>query len=186
MLSTSVDEEVARDFILFGQPDVTVVVVDSTCLERNLNLALQVLEITDRAVICLNLIDEARRHSLRVDERRLTRDLGVPVVPTAARHGEGLQDLLKAIHEVATGQFVCKPHRIKNESPAIKRALEQLVPQLEAAFPNLPNARWVALRLLDGDQRIVEAIRNGELGDLDAHAPVQSKPNPELQLEVVS
>ncbi len=182
LLSTSLDEEVARDFILFGQPDVTVIVVDSTRLERNLNLALQVLEITDRAVICLNLIDEARRHDIQVDERRLTRDLGVPVVPTAARQGEGMQELLKAIHDVATGQFVCKPHRIKNESPAIKRALAQLVPQLEEAFPNLPNARWVALRLLDGDQRIAEAIQNGELGDLDAHAPVQPEQDSELQL----
>jgi Fe2+ transport system protein B len=187
LLSTSLDEEVARDFILFGQPDVTIIVVDATRLERNLNLALQVLEITDRAVICLNLIDEARRHGLQVDERRLTRDLGVPVVPTAARQGEGLPELLKAVHDVATGQFVCQPHRIKNESPAIKRAMEQIVPQLEAAFPNLPNARWVAMRLLDGDQRIVEAIRNGELGDLDSHIPVQpEQPIQSLQLEVVS
>ena len=90
LLSTSADEEVARDFILFGQPSVTIVVVDATRLERNLNLALQVLEITDRAVIALNLIDEAKRHGLRVDERRLARDLGVPVVPMAARQGEGL------------------------------------------------------------------------------------------------
>jgi hypothetical protein len=65
LLSTSLDEEVARDFILFGQPDVTVVVVDATRLERNLNLALQVLEITDRAVVCLNLMDEAKRHGCR-------------------------------------------------------------------------------------------------------------------------
>ena len=104
LLATSLDEEVARDFILFGQPDVTVVVVDATRLERNLNLVLQVLEITDRAVVCLNLIDEARRHGLQVDDRRLARDLGVPVVPTAARQGEGIPELLQAISEVATGQ----------------------------------------------------------------------------------
>ena len=65
LLSTSLDEEIARDFILFGQPDVTVVVADATRLERNLNLVLQVLEITDRAVVCLNLMDEARRHGFR-------------------------------------------------------------------------------------------------------------------------
>ena len=81
LLSASLDEEVARDFILFGQPDVTVIVVDATCLERNLNLVLQVLEITDRAVVCLNLMDEARRRGLDVDPRRLARDLGVRVVP---------------------------------------------------------------------------------------------------------
>ncbi len=169
LLSTSLDEEVARDFILFGQPDVTLLVVDATRLERNLNLVLQVLEITPRVVVCLNLIDEARRHGLQVDDRRLARDLGVPVVPTAARQGEGLDALLQAVHEVATGQVVGKPRRIHNESPAIKMALDALVPQLEALFPNLPNARWVALRLLDGDERIVQAVREGELGEL--HQP---------------
>jgi ferrous iron transport protein B len=170
LLSTSLDEEVARDFILFGQPDVTIIVVDATRLERNLNLALQVLEITDRAVVCLNLIDEARRHGLTVDERRLARDLGVPVVPTAARQKEGLPELLKAIHDVATGETVCKPHRIKPESAAIKNAINELSAQIESAFPNVPNARWVALRLLDGDQRLAEAIRSGELGDLSNQA----------------
>ncbi|MGB5660791.1 MAG: FeoB small GTPase domain-containing protein, partial [Thermoanaerobaculia bacterium] len=73
LLSTSVDEEIARDFILFGKPDVTVVVVDATRLERNLNLVLQVLEITDRAVVCLNLMDEAKRKGLEIDHRRLAR-----------------------------------------------------------------------------------------------------------------
>jgi ferrous iron transport protein B len=170
LLSTSLDEEVARDFILFGQPDVTIIVVDATRLERNLNLALQVLEITDRAVICLNLVDEARRHGLTVDDRRLARDLGVPVVPTAARQKEGLPELLKAIHDVATGETVCKPHRIKPASAAIKNAINELSAQIEAAFPNVPNARWVALRLLDGDQRLAEAIRSGELGNLSSQA----------------
>jgi Fe2+ transport system protein B len=166
LLSTSLDEEIARNFILFGQPDVTVVVVDATRLERNLNLVLQVLEITDRAVVCLNLMDEARRHKLQVDERRLARDLGVPVVPTAARQGEGLPLLLQTISEVASGQTVCKPHRIKNEPAALKQAVTQLAAKVEAAFPALPNARWLALRLLDGDERIAEAVRRGELGGL--------------------
>jgi ferrous iron transport protein B len=86
LLATSVDEEVARDFILFGKPDVTLVIVDASHLERNLNLVLQVLEITDRVVICLNLIDEAESHGLSVDARQLARLLGVPVVPTVARY----------------------------------------------------------------------------------------------------
>ncbi len=176
LLATSVDEEVARNFILFGQPDVTVVVVDATRLERNLNLVLQVLEITDRAVLCLNLMDEARRHKLEVDERRLARDLGIPVVPTAARRGEGLPQLLQAIDDVATNRTVCQPYRVRTESPTIKRALNQLVGQLKELFPDLPNARWVALRLLDGDERLAEAIRSGELADI-ARAPA---PQPEL------
>ncbi len=91
----STDEEVARDFILFGEPDVTLVVVDATRLERNLNLVLQVLEITDRVVVCLNLMDEARRHGIAVDAARLEKELGVPVVPTSVRRGEGLPELLR-------------------------------------------------------------------------------------------
>jgi len=168
LLATSLDEEVARDFILFGRPDVTIVVADATRLERNLNLVLQVLEITDRVVVCLNLMDEARRHGLVVDERRLARDLGVPVVPTEARQRKGLAELLQAVDDVATGRVVTKPHRIKSEPPALKQAVGQLTAQLERAFPTLPNARWVALRLLDGDPRIVEAVQRGELGELDA------------------
>jgi len=183
LLSTSLDEEVARNFILFGQPDVTVIVVDATRLERNLNLVLQVLEITDRAVVALNLIDEARRHQLSVDERSLARDLGVPVIPTVARSKDGIPDLLRAISEVATGQFVCQPHRLKNEPPHLKKAIAELVAQLESAFPGLPNARWVALRLLDGDQRIIEAVERGELGDLTRDDPGDTTGNLYLQLE---
>lgn len=167
LLSTSLDEEIARDFILFGQPDVTVVVVDATRLERNLNLVLQVLEITDRVVVCLNLMDEARRHRIVVDERRLARDLGVPVVPTVARHGDGVPDLLRAVHEVATGDTLCRPHRVESVQPRMRHAIASLVERIEAAFPGLPNARWVALRLLDGDERIAEAVRSGELGNLE-------------------
>ncbi|RME71124.1 MAG: iron transporter FeoB [Chloroflexi bacterium] len=185
LLSTSLDEEVARNFILFGQPDVTVIVADATRLERNLNLVLQVLEITDRAVVALNLMDEARRHGLTVDARTLARHLGVPVVPTSARSKEGIPDLLQAISEVATGQYVCKPHRLRNEPPALKQALAELVPKIEAAFPGLPNARWVALRLLDGDQRIIEAIEKGELGDLTRDDPGASTGNLAWQLEAV-
>lgn len=181
LLSTSLDEEVARDFILFGQPDVTIIVVDATRLERNLNLVLQVLEITDRAVVCLNLMDEARRHGLQVDHRRLARDLGVPVVPTAARQGDGLDDLLKAVNDVATGQTICKPYRIKSRSPQLEKAISTLTKEVEKTFPNLPNARWVALRLLDGDQSIIQAVRSGDLGDLARAEPDAAKP---IHLEV--
>lgn len=166
LLSTSSDEEVARDFILFGQPDVTVVVADGTRLERNLNLVLQVLEITDRAVVCVNLIDEATRHGIGIDARQLSKDLGVPVVPTAARQGTGIPDLLRAINEVATGVFVCKPHRIRAHSKALDHAVNELVGPITARFPGLNNARWVALRLLEGDERVIEAVRSGELGSL--------------------
>ncbi|MBN2044968.1 MAG: 50S ribosome-binding GTPase [Anaerolineales bacterium] len=166
LLATSLDEQVARNFILFGQPDVTVVVVDASRLERNLNLALQVMEITDRVVICLNLIDEAKRHGLTVDERRLARDLGVPVVPTSARYNQGLDALVEAIHEVATGKVRPKPRKVETHSKILKSAVEKIQAQILQLYPDLPNSRWVALRLLDGDEDIIRSLRNGELGQL--------------------
>ena len=166
LLSASVDEEIARNFLLFGQPDVTVIVVDATRIERNLNLVLQVLEITERVVVCLNLMDEARRRGLEIDDRRLARDLGVPVVPVSARFGEGLEALNAAIAEVASGEVVPKPRRVGGQSTALKRAVRRLSKEVQEAFPELPNAQWVALRLLDGDERIEEAVLTGELGDL--------------------
>lgn len=186
LLSTSLDEEIARNFILFGRPDVTVVVVDATRLERNLNLVLQVLEITDRAVVCLNLMDEARRAGLTVDERRLARDLGVPVVPTEARQGRGLPLLLQMIDEVATGQTPCRPHRIQSEPPALKKAVAALTEELLASYPELPNARWVALRLLDGDARMIEALRSGELAELNVAAPAGTRAPLGLPVEGVA
>jgi ferrous iron transport protein B len=166
LLATSLDEEIARDFILFGQPDVTVVVVDASRLERNLNLVLQVLEITNRVVICLNLMDEAERHHLNVDHRRLARDLGVPVVPTSARYNQGLEELVQAISEIALGETVGKPYRIKYKHPQLDQVVSELVPKIQEVFPGVPNAKWVAMRILDGDRRIIEAVEQGELGDL--------------------
>jgi ferrous iron transport protein B len=167
LLSCSYDEEVARDFILFGRPDVTVVVVDANRLERNLNLVLQVLQITDRVVVCLNLIDEARRHGLQVDHRRLARDLGVPVVPMSARFGEGVDELTQAVGQVARGEVTCRPRRVRAPSKEIERAAEEIGDSLALLHPELPNAEWVALRLVDGDERIIDALRSGELGLLE-------------------
>ncbi len=166
LLSSSLDEETARDFILFGRPDVTVIVVDATRLERNLNLALQVLEITDRAVVCLNLMDEARRKGLTVDVRRLARDLGVPVVATAARSGEGLEELNRVVADVATGSYRCRPRRVGGRSPILSEATRRLSGAIQDAFPALPNPQWVALRLLDGDRTLATAVENGSLAEL--------------------
>jgi ferrous iron transport protein B len=165
LLSASVDEEIARDFILFGQPDCTIVVVDATLLERNLNLVLQVLEITDKAVVCLNLMDEARRKGIEVDHRALARHLGVPVVPTAARHGEGLGLLMRTVAEVIQGEIKTQPHRIRG-SEEFNRAVNQLVAMIREVYPHLPNPRWVAMRLLDGDYRVSQALKSGELARL--------------------
>jgi ferrous iron transport protein B len=176
LLSTSVDEQIARDFLLFGRPDVTIVVADATRLERNLNLVLQVLEITDRAVLCLNLMDESRRRGITIDDRQLARDLGIPVVPCAARQGDGLPALLAAVADVATGKGSGRPHRISQDPPALESPLRELVAMLETTYPGIPNARWVALRLLGGDEHVAQGLRTGELANLLAESRPASTP----------
>ncbi len=173
LLSASQDEEIARNFLLFGRPDCTVVVVDATALERNLNLALQVMEITDRVVLCVNLMDEAERKGLDVDVRSLSRDLGVPAVPTVARTKEGLPQLVQAVADVIEGNTRTKPLRVE-PPPEVESAVRELVPMIEQQAPGLPNARWVAMRLLDGDHRVRQALVNGELAEMQASvlAPV--------------
>ncbi|MFY0652323.1 MAG: 50S ribosome-binding GTPase [Cyclobacteriaceae bacterium] len=162
LLSTSQDEEIARNFILFGRPSVTVIVVDAGRLERNLNLALQILEITDKAVLCLNLMDEAKRHNISVDERSLSRRLGIPVVPASARFEEGIPELIQTINDVAQGRIKCDPYRIKNIPNHIQKAVDQLSERIELDYPNIPNSRWIAFRLLENDQRVIDALENGE------------------------
>lgn len=162
LLSTSEDEEVARNFILFGKPSVTVIVVDASRLERNLNLVLQILEITNNAVLCLNLMDEAERNNLEIDTRTLAKDLGIPVVPTSARYNRGIPELIQTISELANGKIVCKPHRIKNIPKNIEQALEKLSAEIKEVYPDIPNSRWIALRLLEGDRNIIETLKAGE------------------------
>lgn len=166
LLSTSTDEEVARNFILFGQPDVTIIVVDSTKLERNLNLVLQILEITDRAILALNLVDEAERKGITINARELSKQLGIPVVPTAARSKRGMDNLLSYVNQVATGEYVCKPYRIKGYNRKINKSINELTEKIKNTFPDLPNARWVAIRLMEGDQAIIDAVKSGEIGKI--------------------
>lgn len=163
LLSTSQDEEVARNFILFGKPDVTIIVVDACRLERNLNLALQILEITDKAVLCLNLIDEAERNNITIDTRMLSRELGIPVVATSARYQKGIPELIQTVDEIASGKIICKPRKIKNVPKKILEAVTKLSAEIEVEFPDIPNSRWIAFRLLEGDNRIIEALKAGEL-----------------------
>lgn len=175
LLSASQDEEVARNFILFGQPDCTIVVTDATALERNLNLVLQVTEITGRVVVAVNLMDEARRKGLEVDTRSLARDLGVPAIPIVARTGEGLQMLLGTVADVIEGAIATQPLRVSGP-PEIQNAVEELSKQIAALYPGLPNARWLAIRILDGDARVQQALLSGELGELatnQQHAEVK-------------
>mgnify|MGYP006293128783 CR=1 FL=1 len=166
LLATSLDEKIARDFILFGRPDATIIVVDGTRLERNLNLVLQVLEITDRVVVCVNLMDEVRRYGWDLEQRLLGRELGVPVVPTAARTREGLDRLVEVTADVASGRINGRYRRREISNPDLEAAVQNLVRKLEQLFPDLPNKRWVAMRLLAGDESIEAAVLDGSLGDL--------------------
>ncbi len=173
----SEDEEVARDFILFGRPDVTVVVVDATRLERNLNLVLQILDITDRVVVFLNLIDEARRHGIAIDAGKLQKELGVPVVPGIARSGVGIDELLTAAARVARGEEAAPSYRIERHAPEVEAAVGALAPTVEEVFPGVPNARWVAMRLLNADEAVMEAVRSGELGQLGSDGEPAGPPD---------
>jgi ferrous iron transport protein B len=134
-----------------------------------------VLEITHKIVVCVNLMDEAVRKGIEVDVRSLSRDLGVPTVPTVARTKEGLRDLVQTVAAVISGEIATKPVRPQHP-PELEKAVDELVPMIETVAPGLPNARWVALRLLDGDHKVRQALLSGELTELESRqtAPVET------------
>lgn len=169
LFTNSADEEVARDYIVFEQPDVTVVVLDATALERNMNLALQVMEMTDRVVVCINLIDEARKLGIVVDAHKLARKLGVPVLPISARKKEGIGELLAAIRDVAIGRLRPRPRRIRY-SADIESRIAVLEPQIVKLLGRDYPVRWIALRLLDGDDSIWSQMETRALA-----APMQKE-----------
>ena len=160
LLSTSEDEEVARDFILFKKPTVTVVVVDAGRLDRHLNLVLQIKEITDKVVVCLNLMDEATRHGINIDIRGLSKDLGVPVIATSARKKEGITELLHAIEQVATDAFPIKKIRKTNTENKATAAITTIEADLLAIDNSLVSSHWIAMRLIQKDQSIKSALEN--------------------------
>ena len=98
LFTASKDEEVTRDFLCYGNYDAVVVVADATCLERNLNLVFQVSELTNKLILCINLIDEAKKKNIEIDKQGLERELNIPIVLTSARSGEGM-DVLKELIE---------------------------------------------------------------------------------------
>lgn len=155
ILSNSVEEEIARDFICFAKPQVTVVVTDATCLERNLNLVLQVLEITKNVVVCVNLIDEARRKKIEVDIEKLSDILGVPVVGTNARDKEGLDKLKQAMYDVALNKVKIKPLKVVYDD-YIEKAVDDLLPYLSGIDEF--NNRWLGLRLIEDEKEILNTI----------------------------
>lgn len=157
LAARSAEEEVARDFLCFERPDVTVVVVDATALERNLNLVLQTGEITDHLVVCVNLLDEARRNGVVIDLEGLSRELGLPVVGTVARTRRGLGDLKDVIARVAQGELLPRPRPVTYPAD-IEAAVAQLMPDIAALVGDRLPHRWVTLRVIEGDQTILEKI----------------------------
>lgn len=151
LLAHSAEEEVARDFICFGGPDVTVVVCDATCLERNLNLVLQTIEITPRVVVCLNMMDEAKKKQIQIDIPALSKGLGVPVVGISAAAGQGLDGLLEQIRLLAFGAVTPAPPPVEYP-PAVESAVGQLEPTVAQWMGNCTlGSRWIARKLLEDD-----------------------------------
>jgi small GTP-binding protein len=158
LYSNSADEEVARDYILFEKPDVTVVVIDATAMERNLNLALQVLEMTSRVVVCVNLIDEAEKKGISINEKELSQKLGVPVIKISARNKVGIPELLNTIEQMAEGKIVTSPYQVKYTED-IEQMIKKLEPEIRVIFGDAYPARWIALRILDGDKNFLETLQ---------------------------
>lgn len=158
LMAHSAEEEVARNFLCFGHPDAVVVVCDASCLERNLNLVLQTMEISSRVVVCINLIDEARRKGIRTDPERLSERLGIPVVTTVGRDRRSLPALTEAVRKAAAlpPAFTAP---VLYPAP-IEEAVSLLIPFLSQAGERQINPRWLALRLLEADDSLTEAIRS--------------------------
>ena len=170
----SQEEIVARDFICFGNPDAVIVVCDSTCIERNLNLLFQVMELTDNVILCLNLLDEAKKKGIEINKSKLEEMLGIPVVLTAARSGYGMDELKETLNTVVHGnyKFNNKPvyydDEIESMVNSIKDELYEIIPSI--------NPRWLGLRLIDGDESILTSLNDYTENDiLDDLNTIKSK-----------
>jgi ferrous iron transport protein B len=158
LMANSEEEEIARDFICFGEPDATVVVADATCLERNLNLVLQTMEISKQVILCVNLLDEAKKKKIRIKLDVLSEKLGIPVVGTSARSGKGLKNLMEAVSALTTQKAGTTPLSVTYD-PAIEEAVSMLQPVVEKSLGGKLNSRWVSLKLLDGDASILRSLK---------------------------
>ncbi|NLP00540.1 MAG: ferrous iron transport protein B [Clostridiaceae bacterium] len=156
LMANSVEEEVARDFICFGNPDATLIVADATCLERNLNLVLQTLEITNTGILCVNLLDEAKSKKINIDLKELSKQLGIPVIGTCARDGKGLSELMDEAYNLTMKKSIKSNYIIKYDKP-IEEAIALLEPSIRKLIGDL-SSRWLALKLLDGDKTIIKSI----------------------------
>ena len=174
LMAHSQEEEIARDYLCFNRPDAIIVVCDAGCLERNLNLVLQILEINSSVILCLNLMDEAARRHISLDQAALSKRLGIPVVARDARRQDPLKPLLDSLDGLMEGRISCRP--VKTRYPAaIEQAAAMLEPllfekqekarkkeQASSIICPLPE-RWLSLRLLEGDPALAGRL-NGTCG----------------------
>ena len=178
IMSNSEEEEIARDYICFGNPDVTVIVVDSTCLERNLNLVFQIMEITDNIIVCVNLLDEAKKKKIKINLKKLEQVLGVPVVGTTARDKHTLEKLKDIIYKVCIGEIIPCPNEVEYSSKIeeniniLKEKLaevyeEDIKAEYRAVATVIENEKiskklykWISLKLIDGEEKILNSIKN--------------------------
>lgn len=158
LMAHSAEEEVARNFICFSKPDAVVVVCDATCLERNLNLVLQTIETGNKVIVCINLMDEAKKRHIDIDIKKLYESLGVPVVSTVGRNKKSLKALTEAFDDICAKQTssflnITYPTEIETAISIIEKALKSL------DCKGL-NKRWLSLRLLDCDTSLKNEIIN--------------------------
>jgi len=155
LMAHSTEEEIARDFICFGEPDVTIVICDATCMERNLNLVLQTMEITNHVIVCVNLMDEAKSKKITIDLNALEGELKVPVLGTSATRKSGITALLENIEKSEISNQT-SPIRY---NAAVESAISLLLPFLDSILlPESISKRWVALRLLDNDEALLSSL----------------------------
>ncbi|MFZ5591168.1 MAG: FeoB small GTPase domain-containing protein [Bacillota bacterium] len=157
LLPNSPDEVITHDFICFADPDITIVVMDATCLERHLTLALQVLSITPRTVLCLNLMDEAQKRGIVIDKQKLAQTLGVPVVPTTGRNGNGLIQLMKTVLDIYQGKIKTAPFTMRYPQD-IENKINEILPSLPGWIPAYVSRRWLAMRLLENDPNLQKTL----------------------------
>jgi len=156
-LSTfSLEELISREYIAAEKPDLVINVVDASALERNLFFTLQLIELEAPLIMALNQIDMAEKKGIKIDHKKLEEVLGIPVVPTIAVRGKGIYELLnKAIETIEKG--VPRANVIKY-GVEIEERIEKLIEELKGAQLKYP-VRWVAIKLLEGDEQVEREIR---------------------------
>lgn len=174
LFANSVEEQVARDFICFGHPDVTVVVADATCLERNLNLVLQILEITDQVILCVNLLDEAQRKRIHVDLDQLSQLLGIPVIGAVASRNKGLLELKNLMEQMADQAITNTPVKV-GYGQIVEQAVMDLQSEFSTILPEFITPSWAALRLIDHDPAFLQSMEQYLNVDLTQQESLQEK-----------